>query len=339
MSVKTAMGRIIWSPAGLELSAQECDWLAHSASAGLILFAENYANPTQLQELIAQARGIAPATIISVDQEGGRVQRLQAGFTRLPAVGQLGKLYAQEPEVAIIMAEQLGRVTAMELRACGINMNNAPVLDVDRGISRMIGDRAWASASQAIISLAAAYTQGLTTGGVLAVGKHFPGHGGVMVDSHSALPSDTRSIASVQEDMQPFKELADQLPCLMTAHIVYEQLDKQAATFSSFWLQEQLRTAMSYTGLIMSDDLCMGAVTALYAEIGAAVEAALEAGCDLLLICRDPRRISAAFECVERKNIPPLSAAQNARLIPPTAVEDDFDLARARAEIVALTEG
>ena len=331
------MGRIIWSPAGLTLLAREREWLASKASAGIILFTENYAARVQLKELTAEVRKISPHAVIAVDQEGGRVQRFRHEFTSLPAFGRLGELYAQDADKAIITAGEMGRLVAVELRACGINMNNAPVLDVDRGISQVIGDRSWAGSPEQVILLAAAYAEGLKKGGVLAVGKHFPGHGGVVTDSHEGLPCDSRAVEDIQEDMKPFIELARQLPCLMTAHIVYERFDKSPATFSSFWLQKQLRTRLGYTGVVISDDLCMGAVQALYPKTEEAVVTALRAGCDLLLVCRNAHKIEEALHCVARLNEPNLPEARQAQLRLPVPVKDDFDEERARADLNALT--
>ena len=326
------IGRVLWNPAGRVLSSAECEWLRSPASAGIILFARNYENPTQLTELCAQVYECAPAAIITVDQEGGRVQRFLHQFTRLPPPARLGDLYVKEPARALVIAEQLGRITAIELHRCRIMMNNAPVLDIHRGISQVIGDRSWGSSAEQVMSLAAAYVEGLHKGGVVAVGKHFPGHGGVVEDSHHRLPRDTRSMRELEEDMMPFLRLKQRLPCMMTAHVIYQSVDEKPATFSAVWLQKKLREQVNYAGVIISDDLCMGAVRTIYSTIEASVDAALAAGCDLLLVCNDKGAIRQALHHIERNSIPPLEQPVQ----PPLPASDGFDEEQARATIENL---
>ena len=331
----SSLGRIIWSPQGTELSRRECDWLAHKSSAGLILFSDNYESPAQLRSLTAQVKHISPQALLSIDQEGGRVQRLERHFTRLPQPALIGELYQEEREKARALAEAMGRVTAMELRECGITMNYAPVLDRNLGISQVIGNRSWGKETAQVIDLAAAYIHGLNQGGVIAVGKHFPGHGGVAMDSHHTLPCDKRSEKEIRADMRPFAVLAAQLPCLMTAHIVYAAMDPLPATFSPFWLREQLRSQLHYQGLILGDDLCMGAVKEKYESIEKALEQAVSSGCDLLMLCQDHTAVEKALDFADKENLPPLSAAQLRKLQPPQPA-DGFDREKDGALLASL---
>jgi len=317
------------------LSQLECDWLAHPASAGVILFDNNYKDPTQLKALTDRIKEIAPNAIISIDHEGGRVQRLKQGFTSMPPAALIGELYQQDTPKGLEMASLSGRLAGYELREHGINLNYAPVLDINRGLSQIIGNRSWGPTSSQIIALTSAYVKGLHQSGVASVGKHFPGHGGVQPDSHISLPVDERPAETIiKEDLQPFIALATQLPAIMTAHIVYQTLDSHPATFSRFWLQGQLRNQMNYKGVIFSDDLNMGAVKELYSAIEEILERSFSAGCDLALVGGDAQTIQKSLAFCEQANLPPPTS-----LIVPTELEDTFDEQAARDRINVLNVG
>ncbi len=333
--MESPLGRIIWQPQGTQLSQLECDWLQHPASAGIILFDNNYEDPAQLKALTDRVQQIAPHAIISIDHEGGRVQRLQQGFTSMPPAALIGELYQQDTPKGLEMATLSGRLAGYELRKHGINLNYAPVLDINRGLSQIIGDRSWGATSSQIIALTSAYVKGLHQSGVASVGKHFPGHGGVQPDSHISLPIDKRPAETIiKEDLQPFIALAPQLPAIMTAHIVYQTLDSLPATFSRFWLEDQLRNQMNYKGVIFSDDLNMGAVKELYADIEEILAQAFSAGCDLALVGGDAKTIARSLIFCEQAELPPPISL---RL--PAEAKDGFDEQAARDKINTLNVG
>lgn len=272
---------------GLSITQKDAELLSHPQVGGLILFARNYESPEQLQLLIQQIRAVRPEIIIAVDQEGGRVQRLKNGFTRLPPMRCLGELHLTEPEKALKLAQQTGWLMAAEVLAEGIDLSFAPVLDIDCAISEVIGDRAFAGEAQAITALSRAFIAGMHEAGMIATGKHFPGHGGVKADSHIAIPVDERCYESIaNEDLQPFKALASELDAVMPAHVIYAAVDEQPAGFSSYWLQTVLRQQLGFDGVIFSDDLSMqgASVAGSFAE---RTEAALQAGCDMVLVCNN----------------------------------------------------
>lgn len=293
-----SLGPVMLDVAGVELSAEDRELLQHPAVGGVILFARNYENPQQLAELTAAIRAVRePHLLVAVDQEGGRVQRFRDGFRRLPAAATFGQLYHSSPQAGQQAARMAGWLMASELQAAGVDFSFAPVLDVDRGLCRAIGDRAFAQESNAVAQLASAWMQGARLAGMASVGKHFPGHGAVEADSHLSLPCDGRAFDELwEQDLLPFRQLVSQgMEAVMPAHVVYPAVDSQPAGFSGRWLQEILRGQLGFQGAIISDALDMAA-----AEVaGGFVErskAALAAGCDLLLVCNNR---PAAVEVVE----------------------------------------
>ncbi|MBK1695089.1 beta-N-acetylhexosaminidase [Chromatium weissei] len=282
-------GSIMLDVAGTELTAEDRELLRHPAVGGVILFARNYVDPAQLAALTAEIAALRDSPLlIAVDQEGGRVQRFRDGFTRLPAAEQFGAMYARDAMAACRCCEAAGWLMATELRALGVNFSFAPVLDLQRGISQVIGDRGFSAHPATVTALALAWQRGVQRAGMIAVGKHFPGHGGVAADSHIELPTDARSLAAIeQDDLVPFRELiANGLAAVMPAHVIYAQIDAQPAGFSTFWLQRMLRERLNFQGVIFSDDLNMAAAAAGGDHVERA-QAALQAGCDLLLICNN----------------------------------------------------
>lgn len=271
------------------LSAEERELLGHPLVGGVILFARNYRSPAQLAELTAAIHALRrPRLLIAVDQEGGRVQRFRDGFTRLPAVRRLGEIYAAEPGRARHLARVTGWLMAAELRAAGVDFSFAPVLDLDRGASAVIGDRAFHADPQAVAELAQAYAGGMRKAGMEAVGKHFPGHGFVTADSHRELPVDERPYADVAAaDLVAFERMIHHdLAGIMAAHVLYPQVDPRPAGFSPVWLQDVLRRRLGFQGAVFSDDLDMqGAAVA--GGPAARARAALAAGCDAVLACND----------------------------------------------------
>lgn len=273
--------------AGLTLTAEDKEVLAHPEVGSVILFSRNVDTPEQIAELTAAMRAVRPELWIAVDQEGGRVQRFREGFTRLPAMRQFGHQYDQDPLAALAAASACGELMAREVRAVGVDFSFAPVLDLDVGVSGVIGDRAFHTEPAAATALVRAFMQGMKAAGMMTIGKHFPGHGSVAADSHFALPVDDRSWAEIDAyDLQPFRSLALELDGIMPAHVVYPQVDPLPAGFSSFWLKTVLREQLGFQGLIFSDDLCMEGA----AGIGNMIERkdlASAAGCDVVLICNN----------------------------------------------------
>ncbi len=292
------LGPLMVDLIGVTISEKEREILQHPLVGGVILFSRNYESPEQIAALTSEIHAIRqPHLIIAVDHEGGRVQRFREGFSRLPPVGTLGQHYMQHPQQSLKQAEVTGWLMAAELRAVGVDFSFAPVLDLDYGVSEVIGDRAFHRDPQAATKLAAAYISGMKQAYMAAVGKHFPGHGAVEIDSHLGLPVDKRHLEDMwQADMLPFRQLCSQtLAGIMPAHIVYEKCDSLPAGFSPYWIQEILRKRMGFQGAVISDDLSM-AGAAIVGDSTARAEAALAAGCDLLLLCNNPSEVESVLD-------------------------------------------
>jgi beta-N-acetylhexosaminidase len=307
-----SLGPLMLDVRGTALIDEDRARLAHALVGGVILFARNYQDPAQLEALCAEIHAIkSPTLLIAADQEGGRVQRFRDGFTRLPPMRRLGEEWDQHPHRARELAREAGYVLGAELRARGVDLSFTPVLDMDYGVSSVIGNRAFHSDPQAITELAHALMNGLKEAGMGACGKHFPGHGFIAADSHVATPVDERNYADFQlADLRPFQAMIDfGLSAIMPAHVVYPKIDSRPAGFSRIWLKKILRGEMGFEGMIFSDDLCMeGASSA--GRITARVIAALDAGCDMALICNHPE---LADEALAQLNYE-WSAASRARL-------------------------
>ncbi len=285
MRLTYPLGPLLIGITGLTLTAEELELLAHPSIGGVILFSRNYADLAQLRELVRAIHNRrTPPLLVAVDQEGGRVQRLRDGFTALPAPRQFGQMYDEHPVRARRLATLTGCLLAQELRLVGIDFSFTPVLDIDYERSYIIGNRAFHSDPDVIVSIATAFCAGLHAAGMAAVGKHFPGHGYVVADSHRELPVDTRSATALQHDLIPFAKMAKTLEGIMTAHVVYPVVDAKPASFSTVWLHERLRQKINFQGTIFSDDLDMGGAVAIGSPVQRA-RAALEAGCDMILVC------------------------------------------------------
>lgn len=290
LRARLARGVVVLDPLGPTLTADDRRRLVHPAVGGVILFAHNYESPQQLAALTAEIAALRePPLFVCTDHEGGRVQRFRDGFTPIPAMRRLGTLWDRDRDAARACARAIGYVVGAELGACGIDFSLAPVLDLDYGTSAVIGDRALHYDPNAVGALAVAMIEGLAEAGMAALGKHFPGHGFAAADSHVAIPRDERPTADIlRRDVAPYAAAIDAgLAAVMPAHIVYPRADSAPAGYSRFWLQEVLRARLGFDGLVLSDDLGMaGAGTA--GDVAARARAALAAGCDMVLLCRNP---------------------------------------------------
>ncbi|SEK59582.1 beta-N-acetylhexosaminidase [Nitrosovibrio tenuis] len=310
-----SLGPVMLDIGGGQLTAAEKEKLRHPLVGGVILFTRNYASFEQLTRLTAEIHALrTPPLLIAVDHEGGRVQRFREGFTRLPAMRELGRIWDEHSGKARHLAQASGYVLAAELRAAGIDFSFTPVLDVDYGRSSVIGDRAFHHKPQVIIDLARSLMSGLKLGGMAAVGKHFPGHGYIQADSHTELPVDQRSYHHIESnDLIPFRKMISfGLPGIMPAHIIYPQVDSHPAGFSKIWLKDVLRGKLGFEGCIFSDDLSMeGAAVA--GDIVNRAKAALNAGCDMVLVCNDPEATDTLLSEL-RWDMPAISLARLARV-------------------------
>jgi beta-N-acetylhexosaminidase len=289
--LRLPLGPVVIDPVGPALTDDDRKRLTHRAVGGVILFAHNYENPQQLEALTAEIRSLrTPELFVCVDHEGGRVQRFRDGFTALPPMRQLGVLWDRDPSAARPVAHAIAYVAGSELAAHGIDFSFAPVLDLDYGGSSVIGDRALHYDPNAVGTLAAEIVKGFAAGGMRAVGKHFPGHGFATADSHVAVPHDGRDLATImKKDVAPYRAAIEAgLGGVMPAHVIYPKADAEPAGYSKYWLQDVLRGRLGFDGLIFSDDLSMeGASTA--GGIPQRARAALEAGCDMVLLCQNPQ--------------------------------------------------
>lgn len=343
-----ALGPVMLDVEGTELNADDIRRLQHPLVGGVILFARNYVNPSQLKALTASIHAVRqPPLLIAVDHEGGRVQRFRDGFTKIPPMREFGKIWDKNPKRAKQLAEEAGWILAAELRAHGIDFSFTPVLDVDYGNSSVIGDRSFHRDTHAITDLAQSLMLGLKRGGMAIVGKHFPGHGFVAADSHVAIPVDERSFAEIERvDIEPFRRMIDVgMQAVMPAHVIYPKVDERPAGFSPIWLQQVLRKHLGFNGVIFSDDLSMeGAVVA--GNVTQRALAALNAGCDMVLVCNRPDLADELLDTLEG----PMNAVSLARLArmhgghnPPsmTALHEDGNFMQAvrQVALVGKAEG
>ena len=291
MRRRLTLGPVVLDPVGPALGDDDRKRLTHPAVGGAILFAHNYENPQQLEALTAEIASLrTPELLVCVDHEGGRVQRFREGFTALPPMRTLGTLWDRDRDIARRHARGVAYVAAAELAAHGVDFSFAPVLDLDYGASSVIGDRALHFDPNAVGALAAELIKGFASGGMRAVGKHFPGHGFAALDSHKDVPRDEREVATIMKmDVAPYRAAIEAgLGAIMPAHVIFPKADREPAGYSQYWLQEVLRGKLGFDGLIFSDDLSMeGASTA--GGIPERARAALAAGCDMVLLCQNPQ--------------------------------------------------
>ncbi|QSX78229.1 beta-N-acetylhexosaminidase [Agrilutibacter solisilvae] len=295
--------------AGTELTAQERDWLQNDACAGVILFSRNFASKAQVAELSQAIREAAPRPqLVCVDQEGGRVQRFREGYSALPPLEPFGRLYASDPQAALQMAEEHAWLMASEVRATGVDLSFAPVVDLGRG-NRAIGNRAFSEDPQVVAEFTRAYVRGMHAAGMAATLKHFPGHGSVLEDTHFDDAVDPRTLEQMQAlDLVPFVAgIQAKADAVMMAHVVYPAVSPEPAGYSKVWIQDILRAQMGFRGVVFSDDIGMAAAFSA-GGIKARVDAHLDAGCDVVLVCH-PELVEESLAAVSDRNLNTMALA------------------------------
>lgn len=284
--------------AGTELAADDLEVLRHPLVGGVILFTRNYRDPGQLSALVSAIHAARqPPLIVAVDQEGGRVQRFRSGFSVLPPARRIGHEYDLDARAGLDLARNMGWLMAAELRACGVDLSFAPCVDLDYGVSEVIGDRSFHSRAAAVSQLAMSYMHGMREAGMAATAKHFPGHGAVRADSHTAAPVDRRELMDMGDDLTPYRRLiANGLPAVMIAHVLFPSVDQDSvASVSSRWIRDVLRGDMGFQGVVFSDDMSM-AGAAVAGDIVMRSKRALAAGCDMVLICNSRPSVVTVLE-------------------------------------------
>lgn len=279
-----------------QLSADDVSLIEQAQVGGVILFARNVDSPAQVRALCDDIRHHNPDILIGVDQEGGRVARLRDGFSPLPAMGKLGALFMTDPYQALRLAYDCGYLMAAEVLSVGIDLSFAPVLDID-GVSQVIGDRGFHASPEAVVALSSQFMRGMKAAGMATTGKHFPGHGSVAPDSHVADAIDSRPFADIAaQDMQPFIQTMPWLDAMMPAHVIFDQVDDKPAGFSAIWLKDIIREQLGFNGVLFSDDLSMKAAHVV-GGVNERVHAAINAGCDMALVCNDRVAAHEAARC------------------------------------------
>ena len=293
-------GRLMISIDGTTLSISDKDLIRNRHVGGIILFTRNFHSQPQIEELCSEIKNIKNNIIIAVDQEGGRVQRFNGEYTQLPSMQVLGDYCISNNDYSF--AADVGWLMSLELIASGVDISFAPVLDVDRNTSSIIGNRSFSNKPQNVVDIASHFIQGMSEAGMKATGKHFPGHGGIKEDSHIAEPIDIRSHNELMDtDLKPFIELKDKLSAVMTAHITYPDIDNVCVSFSEIWLKNILQNNIGFNGVIFSDDLTMkGAGNTSMDE--KAIKA-LNAGCDMVLVCNDYKGANSVINRFEKEDI------------------------------------
>lgn len=300
--MNNSCGRLMIDIQGTSLSYADIELINNNQVGGLILFERNFHSKEQIFDLCSEIKGIKRNILISVDQEGGRVQRFKSGFTKLPSMQVLSDYAASNSNSNINIFKEVGWLMAAELIAVGIDISFAPVLDVDRNTSSIIGNRSFSDIPSHVSSIAKEFISGMNEAGMQATGKHFPGHGGIFEDSHLLQPQDKRTLDElIKRDLIPFMDLKDDIGGIMCAHILFPEVDALSAGFSPFWIKEILRNRIGFKGVVFSDDLTMkGAGEYSYAE---RVNLSLSAGCDMVLICNSRDGVTEAITHMEQNNI------------------------------------
>jgi beta-N-acetylhexosaminidase len=310
-----SLGPLMVDIAGTELCAEDIEVLKHPLVGSVLLFTRNYRDPQQVTALCAAIRAIrSPHLMLAVDHEGGRVQRFREGFTRLPASRALGRRFEEDRRDGSALARSVGWLMASELRAVGVDYSFAPCIDLDYGVSEIIGDRSFQRDPDTVATLGTAYMLGMRDAGMAAIAKHFPGHGAVIADSHVALPIDRREFADMEEDIRPYGRLIDNnLAGIMAAHVVYPAVDALPASLSRRWVTDILRGQMGFHGCVFADDLSMAGAVAC-GDILERSRLAYVAGCDVLPICNDRASVVTVLDRFKPDVASPASQARLVRM-------------------------
>ena len=300
---------------GTDLTSEDVRVLSHPMVGSVILFSRNYRDPLQVSELTAAIRAIrSPQLLIAVDHEGGRVQRFREHFTRLPASRLLGRRFEAQRREGLSLAQSVGWLMAAELRSAGIDFSFAPCIDLDYGVSEIIGDRAFHSDADAVAALGVAYMAGMREAGMAACAKHFPGHGAVIADSHTDLPVDRRAFVDMEADLRPYRlMIQNNVASVMAAHVVYPAIDQLPASLSRRWISDILRGELGFHGCVFADDLSMAGAAA-FGGILQRVKLAFAAGCDVLPICNDRQAVQSVLENFGAEFGSPASQARLVRM-------------------------
>jgi beta-N-acetylhexosaminidase len=300
---------------GTELRPEDVDILGHPLVGSVLLFTRNYRNPDQLGALTAAIRAVrSPHLMVAVDHEGGRVQRFREGFTKLPPSRPLGRRFDEDRRDALTLTRSVAWLMASELRGVGIDFSFAPCVDLDYGVSEIIGDRSFHRNPEAVAALASAYLMGMRDAGMAAVAKHFPGHGAVVADSHVALPVDRRDFVDLGDDLRPYRMLIENnVPGIMAAHVVYPVIDDLPASLSRRWITDILRGELGFHGCVFADDLSMAGAVA-FGDVVERARLGLAAGCDVLPICNDRAAVTAVLDNFKPEGASPASQARLVRM-------------------------
>ena len=308
------LGCLMVDVAGRTLLPEDRELLEHPLVGGVILFTRNYESPAQLAALTAEIRALrTPRLLVAADHEGGRVQRFREEFTLLPPMHRLGREYDMNSDRGRELARDAGWLLGAELRALGVDLAFAPVVDLEYGVSEVIGDRAFHADADAVSALAGALMAGMREAGMSATAKHFPGHGAVVADSHVALPVDRRAYEDLSADLTPYRRLiANGLPSVMMAHVVFPAIDARPASLSRSWITGVLRGELDFQGAVFTDDLSMAGAAA-FGDVVERAGLAIEAGCDMLVVCNSRPSVELLLERLEARP-GPVSALRVARL-------------------------
>ena len=293
-------GKLMTDIEGASLTPQDKELISSKHVGGIILFSKNFESQSQIRSLCTEIRSVKKNIIIAVDQEGGRVQRFKNEFSTLPSMQELGDYALKNNNLEI--CHEVGWLMASELAASAIDISFAPVLDVDRDTSSIIGNRAFSNDPDLLIQLARKFINGMNEAGMQATGKHFPGHGGIFEDSHLLEPVDSRSFEKLLEnDLQPFIELKDSLAAVMTAHIAFPKIDSDCVSYSNIWIKEILRKKLTFDGVVFSDDLSMKG--AGNDSMGEKALKSIKAGCDVVLVCNDKIGTLDVIDTFEKNDV------------------------------------
>ena len=295
-----SLGPLMIDLRGSSVAPDEREWLESPLVGGVILFKRNFVTVEQLTALVAEIHAVRqPPLLVTVDQEGGRVQRFREPFFRLPPLRALGRLYDEDRELALKAAGACGWLMAAELRAVGVDFSFTPCVDLDRGLAEVIGDRALHSEAAAVAALARRLTAGAKKAGMVVTAKHFPTHAGAHSDSHTEFAVDNRELVELDDDLKPYRDLiANGLPAVMVTHVVFPAVDARPASLSSWWINHYLRGELEFKGAVISDDLSMVGASVV-GPVATRVRSALDAGCDLVLVCNAPEQVPSVLESLQ----------------------------------------